>query len=408
MCVNLQKVKVHDHYKKYRGVLVHAYNGYQLLPCGKCYECAEQKIEEWLIRWQNQLTESVPDSSYMLTLTYSEEHVPLMVNEDGEYITTLDYSDVQKFLKRLRKYQDKYCKTNKIENPKIYYHCCGEYGKRFTKRPHYHMLITNVIIPPENIERIWKLGKVHVGKEVSDKTIKYVLKYTLKNSLENQNLKIKKVYDEIVHHVIKGDAFQHKYPIELYKKIGVNVHNPQIIETEIIIKKKLKYKVYLNGKNANRVVEKTLCSKGIGKNWLTEKNIKLYQENPRLNYLYYDATKEKYKEKPLPRYYKEAIFNPKKRDENGKLIKDENGRYISLWSPLEPEFENSPRFKKQLIAFERSQRHIQILISLHGVEGLFEKHKIDLISNERNIERFNKRLILQDDKNYKAGVAHLI
>lgn len=409
MCLNPIQVKYNDNYKKYRGVLIHAYNKVQMLPCGKCFQCAERKIEEWQIRWQNQLSESVPDSSYMLTLTYNDDNLPELLTPDGEIISTLDYTDVQKFLKRLRKRQNKICTTLKISNPKIYYHVCGEYGKRYTKRPHYHMLITNCIVPACELESIWKKGIVHVGTDVTEKTIKYVLKYTLKNSLTNSAAK-QKVYEE-VKTIVKGKAFEMRYPIEIYNKLGVITHNPDFTETEVI-KKKLKFIYYLNGENKYRVAEKTMCSKGIGKNWLTDENIKFYRQNPALNYAYYDAKKEKYKYKPLPRYYKEEIYNPKKRMyPAGYRVINDNGNPVSLWSPLDADYENTPRFKKQLVQFQREQdrqKQLSNILLIFGEKQLYKVREGKKRLNELSIQDFDNHAILQDDKNYKLGVAHLI
>ena len=165
-----------------------------LVPCGKCVECKNLYIEQWQIRWKEQIKDSVEGSCYMLTLTYNDENLPTEVidEETGEVIsdvTTLRYSDVTKFLKRLRKRQDKYIKDNKLEPVAIKYHYCGEYGTKSTRRPHYHMVITNVILPIDGIgdfkkntfNEIWKNGHVHVGTDVTEKSLKYILKYTLKN-----------------------------------------------------------------------------------------------------------------------------------------------------------------------------------------------------------------------------------
>ena len=66
--------------------------------------------------------------------------------------------------------------------------------------------------------------------------------------------------------------------------------------------------------------------KGIGKNYLTAKKIQEHIVNPLLGYLYHDIKKQELKMKPLPRYYKELIFNPNQLDENGKIIYRENGQ----------------------------------------------------------------------------------
>ena len=110
MCLSPVKIKYSDNYKNYRGTLIHPYNEGQILPCGKCYECKEFKIEEWQIRWKEHLKTVNPDYSQFITLTYSDDNLPQMITPDGELISSLDYTDVQKFFKRIRKHQYTYCK----------------------------------------------------------------------------------------------------------------------------------------------------------------------------------------------------------------------------------------------------------------------------------------------------------
>lgn len=87
---------------------------------------------------------------------------------------TLDKTDVQKFMKRLRK----------LSIEKIKYYFVGEYGSQ-TMRPHYHAIIFNADI--DHIERAWaldnkKIGEIHVGK-VSDASVGYTLKYISKEGI---------------------------------------------------------------------------------------------------------------------------------------------------------------------------------------------------------------------------------
>ena len=124
-----------------------------MLPCGKCLICKENKIEEWVNRWTEQMKVTPENTSYFLTLTYSDENLTYISTPKGE-LSTLNYDDVQKFLKRLRKRQTKIEKINNLPISKIVYHGCGEYGKKFTKRPHYHILVTNCIVPPNFLKFI--------------------------------------------------------------------------------------------------------------------------------------------------------------------------------------------------------------------------------------------------------------
>lgn len=85
----------------------------------------------------------------------------------------LDKTDLQKFFKRLRKYQE--IEDNAKSN--IKYYACGEYGTR-TDRPHYHGIIFGA--SESSIERSWReRGILHFG-DVNRKSIAYCCKYISK------------------------------------------------------------------------------------------------------------------------------------------------------------------------------------------------------------------------------------
>lgn len=106
-----------------------------------------------------------------LTLTYSEENLPYsQPGESGESHPTLDKSDLQKFLKRLRKNMGKFR-----------YFACGEYGTK-THRPHYHLIIFGLPLSldfEERIRQIWGKGHITVAPVNPDR-FAYVAGYTLK------------------------------------------------------------------------------------------------------------------------------------------------------------------------------------------------------------------------------------
>ena len=399
MCLFPVKVKYHNKFQKYRGQIIHPYNDGQMVPCGKCYECKETKIEEWQIRWHEHLKSVEPESSYFLTLTYNEQNIPYTLNSKQQVITTLDYADVQKFLKRLRKRQEKITKTLGIENPKISYHGCGEYGRKSTKRPHYHLLITNLLVPKEEIEKIWNKGIVHIGENVDSNSIKYILKYTLKQSQYDISKYIKKIYEETNINV-DINAFDGAY-------------NDVIVNFQDVIQTKLIAKIYTSDHfQDGRVIEKSFVSKGIGKNYLTPEKIKEHQTFPTINYLLHDVKKDTYKEKPLPRYYKELIFNPKARDLEGKLIKDKYDRYVSLYDPNNSDYENTPRYQRQLHTYKKYQKQINDLCYLLNVRG-FERQKQIQDTNKTNkisqsVNHYENYLKIKDFDNYQRGIDNLI
>jgi hypothetical protein len=132
----------------------------EVFPCGKCYDCKARKVNGWAFRLSKEA--EVSTSAFFLTLTYEPETVPYTPNG----LPTLFKRDIQLFMKRLRK----------INDAKLKYYLCGEYGAK-TQRPHYHILLFNVDI--ETVATAWGNGFVHVGK-LSDASTVYTLKYVSK------------------------------------------------------------------------------------------------------------------------------------------------------------------------------------------------------------------------------------
>jgi len=133
------------------------------LPCSKCVNCNINRQNSWVFRLQQETKQS--KTAYFVTLTYNDENIPKTVSKDtGEIINTLRYSDVQKYIKRLRKAQ---------KGSKIKHYTVGEYGEN-TKRPHYHQIIFNA--EAEKINSSWGHGHTLSGT-VTTSSIRYVTKY---------------------------------------------------------------------------------------------------------------------------------------------------------------------------------------------------------------------------------------
>ena len=91
------------------------------LPCGQCIGCRLERSRQWAVRILHEA--ACWDSSVFVTLTYDQDNCPV----------SLDYADVQRFLKRLR---------SRLGS-KVRFFCVGEYGDN-TSRPHYHVILFNV------------------------------------------------------------------------------------------------------------------------------------------------------------------------------------------------------------------------------------------------------------------------
>lgn len=153
-----------------------------IVACGKCFTCRSKYRLGWQLRLQHELL-SYNHNAMFLTLTYSDEHLP---NNE-----TLLKSDVQNFIKRLRKY---------YSNIKIRYFAVGEYGSK-KHRPHYHLIIYGLKAPEQKkksvlnwkygqflANSIWKKGYCFVGY-VDSKCISYVSKYVLKEFVKDVSVK---------------------------------------------------------------------------------------------------------------------------------------------------------------------------------------------------------------------------
>lgn len=105
-----------------------------LIPCGQCLGCRLDYSRQWADRCMLEL--QYHDSSYFVTLTYDEAHVPVEYYADkatGEAFPslTLRKRDFQLFMKRLRK---------RFSDDHIRFFMAGEYGSE-TFRPHYHAIL---------------------------------------------------------------------------------------------------------------------------------------------------------------------------------------------------------------------------------------------------------------------------
>lgn len=133
-----------------------------LVSCKQCLPCRIAKQSSLTLRCL--LEHQLASSASFLTLTYRED--------PGRGT----YSDMQKFLKRLRTS----VKRNTTSTDPIRYLACGEYGGK-TGRFHFHALIWNA---PDRFLRdqlttLWPFGFVHCG-DVNRASIRYTARYTLK------------------------------------------------------------------------------------------------------------------------------------------------------------------------------------------------------------------------------------
>ncbi len=205
------------------------------VPCGQCIGCRLERSRQWAMRCVHEA--QLHEKNCFITLTYNDENIP----KDS----TLDKTDLQKFIKRLRK---KYGKG-------IRFFACGEYGERF-KRPHYHICLFNFDFPDRQVwtekndfvlyrslslEKLWTFGHSIIG-EVTFESAAYVARYVTKKitgkKADEHYSNINKETGEITHERIpefvtmsrrpgigtnwlkkyEGDVYNHDYVIINGKK----------------------------------------------------------------------------------------------------------------------------------------------------------------------------------------------
>lgn len=166
------------------------------IPCGQCLGCRLEKARQWAIRIMHESQEA--GTSRFLTLTYNNEHLPKNAS--------LNKRDIVLFMKKLRKYMDKY-------QINVRFFQCGEYGENLS-RPHHHVALflssangnernlrelcerrfglfgdeikldrrTNpqhVLYTSMTLEKMWGNGFVTIGQLTED-SASYVAKYVTK------------------------------------------------------------------------------------------------------------------------------------------------------------------------------------------------------------------------------------
>lgn len=171
------------------------------VPCGKCNFCLINKKNEWALRmyWEQKRS----SSAAFVTLTYDDEHVPLIYGETWDVFPwmTLNKKHVLSFLKVLKQKQRRYLRKHRHPQTNIRYYLVGEYGSKY-KRPHYHAIIFNLHPHILNqVETIWGKGQVHIGDSQSG-SINYTAKYQIdKDGIAGHSDPRQKVFSLMSKHI---------------------------------------------------------------------------------------------------------------------------------------------------------------------------------------------------------------
>lgn len=160
------------------------------LPCGTCIGCRKDRARAWSLRIMHEAQSW--DRNLFVTLSYSDDFLPRSLS--------LEYSDFQKFMKRLRRRFDGVSSDRAGKRP-IRFFCAGEYGSLY-QRPHFHAVLFNTSFPDlvrlyngsfrsSALEEIWGKGACHIG-ELTAESAAYVAGYTV----DKQYGKVE--YDDVV------------------------------------------------------------------------------------------------------------------------------------------------------------------------------------------------------------------
>lgn len=147
------------------------------LPCGVCQSCRLKRAGDWTIRCMHEA--KMHKENCFLTLTYKRDALPAN--------SSLDHSDFQKFMKRLRK----------AYGNDIRYYMCGEYGPE-NQRPHYHACIFGkdfrdrtaagrsesgeLFYTSEDLTKLWPHGKATV-QNLTENSAGYTARYVMKKRM---------------------------------------------------------------------------------------------------------------------------------------------------------------------------------------------------------------------------------
>lgn len=161
------------------------------LPCGQCIGCRLERSRIWALRCVHEA--SLYSKNCFITLTFNNESLD---SRNNKY--SLDKSDFQLFMKRLRKRFHGVDSVVSESNPdgKIFpirFFHCGEYGELYG-RPHYHACLFNFDFPDkvflkrkndndyytsESLSELWPYGFSVIG-DVTFDSAAYVARYIMK------------------------------------------------------------------------------------------------------------------------------------------------------------------------------------------------------------------------------------
>lgn len=105
------------------------------VPCGKCEECAQQRVSDVLFRADYEYQDMLKcgGTAFFLTLTFNDEHLNIYTYSDGSKCSTWNGKLLQRYTHRLNTHLSR-CGYS------LKYLITSERGNNGTHRPHYHCI----------------------------------------------------------------------------------------------------------------------------------------------------------------------------------------------------------------------------------------------------------------------------
>lgn len=157
---------------------------WQTVPCGKCPECYTRRAQDWGTRAQHEMS-LYPNNNAFITLSYDNAQLKNC---------SFDYTDFQKFIKRLRKKHDiRYMTSLEYggKHGRLHFHSIlfNYYPIRIDPRTQEEVPLKKLKISPsgyqlfrsDEIEKLWPYGYSSVAP-ANIETAYYIAKYALSDS----------------------------------------------------------------------------------------------------------------------------------------------------------------------------------------------------------------------------------
>lgn len=195
------------------------------VPCGKCAECQERKIDEYKLRSYYEGMSTFDAGGFIIfdTLTYADEYLPHLSDEDPFFKDSpydypcFSYQDYRLFMVRLRQMAKE---RLGVPAETIKYFTASEYGtdERYTHRPHIHILlfIKHAIDPVQFsylISDCWPFGRTD-GVRYKGRSY-FFKKRCFSRNTNNDVLHLTNVCKYVTKYLSKDSSFQDTIDLRL-------------------------------------------------------------------------------------------------------------------------------------------------------------------------------------------------